>query len=381
MKILIVYLILLTSLSACSSHEKTISNIYVFEVTTPELENFPSYETEFNNLILVERENYINLEDVITGDIKYSINLDNKLVHQTWAIDNEYYLLFLGHFNPRNFYASFSNFNLLLLDNKLNIIDEFEFDYLQFLNLNDVIFQIQDNEIYLIGKEFDNNHDNQYSQLIRYNIKTQEITNLVKINRSYSLHTQVSEDLLFITNQNTDWARGRVDLIYGVLNIRTGNIYNFERKGFGKSHRVEVFDNTVLIPEGRSTTEINNEIILFNFDTMMSSFISMPDDESGNARFSFDGHYIVTVNQSLNLFRKYNFDGEIVFEKSLFIPEQPRNLTNLSEIEIEQSEIYYDFEIFAISEYKYSIHIRIFLLNNLFFVQDNVIEIIMVNKE
>jgi len=143
---------------------------------------------------------------------------------------------------------------------------------------------------------------------------------------------------------------------FGLINIETGekNFFTVENFGHGRKDRV---DSLLLISEmSGPNLEQTNRVIVFNVETESYDVIQLLPNDSHIARLSLSGDYIVTVNLAENLFRKYDMEGNIIFETPIEMSfETERSETEWGIIFDELLPIH-DIHIFVIDENTYSIH-------------------------
>lgn len=143
---------------------------------------------------------------------------------------------------------------------------------------------------------------------------------------------------------------------YGILDLTTGETRLLEREYF-LPRSFTVRDDLVILSEFDMRMfgeELMNEVIIFSPESMSSEVVKLQHEDSLWARLSYDKNHIVTVNHS-NIFRKYNMNGEILFETQLS-SSLPEIVSNIA--------------IFPVTETLYTIHaLEHFGDRHIFFVE------------
>ena len=372
----------IVSLSACNTNDEIVgepenfksTGIIVLPVTDEEIIEELEVVGSVPHIIL--DENQVLLLDLTTGEriAIYELN-ENMFEHydftenvlenyyfseniyvnfgETWILGSSYYAVEVISSGLWDFEAGdfeiYPETRIIIFDKNLNPIEVLAYDAEELPLLFDSVLRFVDGNLFVYGLEWNGNTEVESTiNFLRVNVHTGEVETLFAMEDWLSFHEFISDHHIFISSQTTDWNAGRVNTKYGVLDLETGDIQSFEREGFARGH-VEFHGSKVLIAERHVTVEVGNEIIVFNLEDMSNKFIELEDEESMWARFSFDGNYIVTINETASVFRKYDMNGTMIAEVDI---EHPSGSDTVDIMGV-------DFKILPITEQTYAIHMHI----------------------
>jgi len=374
----------LVLMSACDDGGDGASNtIPIVDETTGVFLTLPTDEEVIEALdgldiishVTIE-QNQLILMDVKTGESRVRYELDaHEVIGQVWDLGEGYYAVWGGisGYDDEGFVVN--DFRLMILDEHLTLLETLTYDD-ELPELFVSVLRLVDGELFVYGPAFNENWDTEpMTDFLRINVHTGEVDVLFEIEDSLQLYDFISNDHILVFEQIVDWSAGRVHTNYGILDVETGDTQLFERQGFAHGS-VDFHGSKVLITESHVTTEVEHGVIIFNLDDLSSTFIQMEDEESMWARFSYDGNHIVTVNEAELVFRKYDFNGEMIVEIPIELPMTVTGVDEIPEDELYYQDISYGFAIFPVMEGIYALHIQISFGDIGLFLSDHHIQII-----
>ena len=313
-------------------------------------------------------QNQITLLDLVTGEIlaNYDFNEEER-IDEVWDLGDGFYAAWGGGWrnHPQGFVEN--DFRIVIFDENLTPLETLLYDDEELPMLFLSVLRFVDGELFVYGPDNRNiNWDtDSTTNLLRINVHTEEIDILFEVELSLFFYEFIDDQQILVFDQITDWAAGRVHTQYGVLNLETGEIQSFVREGFAQGH-IDFHGSKVLIAERHVTVEVENEVIVFDLEDMSSEFIQLEHEESRWARFSLDGHHIVTINEEAYVFRKYDLNGAIIAEVDI---ERHPSIDDIDDVDF----IAIDFEIFPITEQTYALHTHLsFISHDLFTIEHHI---------
>ena len=301
----------------------------------------------FNSAVILENDYF-----VISGRNYSSF----ELAWQEWWANNhdwpeeDDYGNFIDFTLPEDEDSEFI-FSYSIFDEKFNFVDSFLFGN----NFNVLFFKYENNELIVYGNNIELN-DTGGTEWIFYrkNLATGVMDELFRLHDEISMlalignchFLGVSDNISFGEQIGQEFSPLFRDVNFGLINIETGAKNFFTVENFGRGH-TDVVDSQMLISEmGAFNLEQTNRVILFDIEAETYEVIQLLPNDSHVARLSLDGNHIVTTNLAENLFRKYDLEGNVLFETAIEIRFNV----------IEEEFSYHDVFLFAIDENTYSIH-------------------------
>jgi len=291
----------------------------------------------------------LSLLDLTTGTETHFHDFDERIIDRHWDLGGGYYAVWGGdvYLDEDEFWQR--DFEIIIFDSQLVPVEVLAYDEDEFPWLFGSLMKLVDGELFVYGpvNGIEWSHKIEY---LRVNVHTGESEVIFEGDESISFIKFIDDHLIFISQRHVDVDRMINESYYGILDLTTGEIDFFETDNF---HHVDFdfHDSKVLLTELNDRDETRNEILILDFETMSSRFIEVKEGDSTLARFSYDGNYIVTINQNEDIIRKYNREGVIVLEMEIELP--PR-------IELNWGSFSSAFEIFPITNEIYSIHSRVY---------------------
>ena len=384
---LLITLFILASLSACNNNvEETYSGSEVTGepihsestgiVLPPEIDDELHDElAELKPMIQIAmHQNRVMLINLLTGESLSSYELDEEeVVDQVWDLGNGYYAAWGGVPGTFDFDTGDivpDDFRIIIFDENLNSLETLSYDEKALPMLLFSLLRFVNGELFVYGLAWNENWEDPLTDFLRINVHTAKVETLFEVNQSLELYEFVNIDQILVFDRIIDWTAGRVHTYYGLLDLETGAVQFFKREGFAHRH-VDFHDSTMLIAESHATTVVNHEVILFDWENQSSIFIQLEDDESMWARFSYDSNQIVTVNEALSVFRKYDFNGELMIEVPFELPATIEGEEDFEEGDFLDT-MYSGFAIYPITDQLYVMHVT----RSLFFLRDHHIRFI-----
>jgi len=364
-------LLLCFLLGACNNSKEEIQNDYGEERLLELVVNHNISE-EFNgldhlpHLIINEGtgslSTMLQLVDLMSGEVLATYELgDYEVVTFKHSLDSN------------NFVVEIQNTTswekeIVIFDEDLTIVDQLNFAEDKF-GLHGSILKMIEGDLIVYGWEWGQEPT---GSLLRINIHTGEIEQILETDAPVDwLNSFIGENEIFVTDRIQDWDIGSIQSRYGIWNLKTGEMQLLEREGFVLGH-LDFRNSEVLISESFSVgPPLRHEVIVFDLESMTEKIIQLVGEESIWARFSFDGGYIVTVNEDESVFRKYDINGMIVTEIEVYLPLTVAGSEELSSEELANIPLSRDFEIIPITDRIYVLHTEISLWSHWFFLSDH----------
>ena len=382
LKIIPAIFVLLMMVSCNNSEEQNFTVDEISGVIINEnIENYEIYEVITNEIeaykMLDVRDNILMLIDVATGqaDVIYEFE-ENSWIHNFWRLENRYFVVFIEelNFNSQESIQGIGGV-FVIFDYSHNLIKNLDYDFENVPQANLSLLKFYNNELFLYGRSWPEDWNNPITYLQRVNLHTGEVINLFEIDTNLQLYRFINDEGILVFEQTTDWNTGRVNARYGILNISDGSVELFERAGFARGD-VDINNQKILIAERHVTVEVNNEVLLFNFEDLTTQYIGLDGRESLWARFSYCRENIVTINEEYSVLRKYNLLGELVAEVEIDLPTEVSGVDEIPDDELYWHEIGYSFDIFPITENIYAVHIYISFTDIGLFLSDHHIQVV-----
>ena len=379
-KILVICFTLIL-LSSCNGDEIS-ENIPIVDgstgiISTPLTDDEIIEELDVSEVVtsVVIDNSRIILIDVATGESLANHELDeHSVIDQVWDLGEGYYIVWGGEpsFDAEGFVDN--DFKLMIFDEGLNLLEALMYDEEEFPQLFSSVLRLVDGELFVYGLEAGADWGSM-TDFLRINVHTQEVERLFEVKSSFEFYDFINDHQILIFERLVDWNEGSVNTNYGLLDIETGYTQLSERQGFAQG-QISFHASKVLITESHVTDVVKNEIIIFNLDDLSSIFVQLEHEESMWAHFSYNGDYIVTINEEKSVFRKYGLDGEMIAEVDIELPTIVTGVDEIPGEELYYHHIYYDFEIFPITEQIYALHIHISFSDIGLLLRDRHIQII-----
>ena len=366
-KLLVFLLIIL--LSACSNNDDyptEVNDIIIDETNYENNEIVTSgyLDENYGNSRPYAFRNYFNKVSIIDLTTGVSLNTylfdEYEIIHQIWNLDNGYIVALVGY---ENLFSRESRLRMLENNNDFDFSDiEFDdrtfaernFRFLVFdVNLNILTTTDHSSYVDLGYVKYSNGQVYAYDwvsrseegmfgpwDLQRINLLTGESSVVLVDFAPLNIMGFIDNDTA-ILNGNMGGETGSV--FRGILNVNTG-----EKESFG----IDEFIPRAFISNGANWIiteantrwfggEITSQVFVLNADTMIGEMVQLIDEDSYWARLGLDGDFIVALDQTDSIFRKYDLNGNVV-----------------SEIEIELPVDSNTFEIFPITNEKHLLSIQ-----------------------
>jgi len=318
------------------------------------------FNRDSNELIL-----RFTIIDLITGDIMGIREFNSKYsFFRAWVLENDNFAINLYNRNTDEVY-------LYIFNNAMEELGVIELNAYTFWSMGFSYLQIKGNDFYLYGIELETNEEWTPRPILnptRLNLLTGEKEVIFEVFEPIqSIHGFINEKEVFATERIVLFEQGILKTRYGLLNLEDEVLIVFDKENFGYG-RIDIGFQKVLIAEGTSVGPLLlNEVILFDisdtksFSVTLATTTSERTSESVWARLSYNEDYIVTINDDFSVFRKYDFDGNIIIEKNIIIPMTIQDDEQFTVEELANGYFRNIFDIIPITEQVYIIHTKSFL--------------------
>ena len=366
-KILLAFICLLVmSLLACDFNEEIVGETEElnYQVNQNEMAGLLDDLSPHLHLIrnidwcLTEEEvlNEIILIDLLTGEPLARYNFGERTnVLNYWDLGNGYYFVGVMYWGTGGIYDVVNK--IIIFNEDLEVINVMPYNQTLIESIYFSFLSYVDGEFFIYSLEpsgINNHTPRQVRNPVRFNLHSGELERLAEINEPlWAVRRLINDNQIFVTERIILFDEGRMITRYGILDLETETVKLFEKENFGYG-RLDFFDNYVLIAEGESVgPPLRNEVVIFDFENMSSQIIELSYMESVWARFSYNGDYIVTVNEEESVFRKYNFDGEVIAEIEFESPDNLVHYDVASDHLLYARNTTYRFDIIAINDSVY----------------------------
>ena len=331
----------------------------------PHLVNNSGWDT---NQTPWEWVNKISLIDLTTGNILASYEFEShiQLSHPTGlALGNGYYAVGAWVVDPITF--EYLEREVMIFNDSLEVIDTVFYDIDVVSPLHWGFLQFREGELIAYTLEIQDEVSSGELNPVAFNLHTGEIEILADIDENIGMMQKfIGDNQIFVIGQIEFWDRGSITTRYGIVDLETETVQLFEKEYFSFG-TLDFNGSQVLIGESHSVgPAVLNEVVVFNVENMSSQTILLEGEEESHwVRFSYDGNHIVTVNEGLSLFRKYDLNGELVAEMEIEIPS---TLPQAEEfMDDPQARVVNSFEVFPLTSEVYVIFTTVsFIVSGMF---------------
>ena len=302
----------------------------------------------------------ISAVDLLTGDILANYEFsEEESFYGLWYLGDGHHALWIRNNSHENYDLGHE---IIILNESLEILEVISYDVNTAPWISSGFLQLEDGE--LVAYSFDpgsgGSAPRPIADPVRFNFHTGERAVLTEMDEPIEqMHQFVGENQVFVTEKITFIDEGRIITRYGILDLETNATHFFEESYF--NHERLAFNHPyVLINESHPLPPLRSEVILFNTETMSSEFAPLEGEESIWVHFSYDGNHLVTINEELSTFRKYNFSGTLVTEVELELFSNFGIAEWVEEGDLDLDDISYGFRIIPITDQVYAVHTNVF---------------------
>ena len=359
------WIVLITMMVGCNENENSESNTTVNDLNQQFSDEYKVDEiddlVEIGDLILdnirpyfINEGNRIYVYDLKTWSLSFTYEVENyDIAEVVEVLENGYLRVFVRNYDAwdlawqewwannddwpeRDDYGEFIDFTLpeengypmlntfLIFDKKFNLMDSFSLE-----NFYHILFSKYENGELILYVETVNLDDLASRMLTYYriNFSTGERDELFQMSADIRILGDVDDhhflglsDYFYFGEQIGQEAPPMFrETSFGLVNIETGekNFFTVEDFGHGDTG---IVGSWLLISEMNSPhLEQTNRVILFNMETETYEIIQLLPNDSHIVQLSSDGNHIVAANLAENLFRRYDIEGNVLFETSIEI--------------------------------------------------------------
>jgi len=287
----------------------------------------------------------INLIDILSGTTHFTIDFaeTGKFIMHFEQLESGRNVVILNNL----YWWDIPDYTIFVLDKNLNILKEYNVTNDQLWAFRNRGFVREENEeiyLYFLYSFTENSMD-----LMKYSIFNDELILLKSFERNYfSVYQTNDYNLFLLAYRESDFNSGIINSNFTFFNLMDNSIQSFTFSNYSYRN-IELNNDLLLINENRNQGPSPlNQLILFDLATFNYKIIQLLDYESIDATFSHSSHDIVTINRYKNKFKKYDFQGYLLFEQELIFPSKFEN--------IEFLDILISFEIYSNSENIYTVH-------------------------